>query len=212
MFTMSQKFWTSNIVFILKSLHHSTRKPRNRYHIRTNNLQLTAADINKLLSIIVDNTYFTQNGNTNEQITGLPMGSSTSNILAISYMDQLERRALSICPSCTLFSRYIDNILMLTSSSGEANAKYEKFQNIDTHIQFKIEHPDNTGSLSLVDFKTQISPAGKIYTSFYWKAATKNLFVYSWEEQSIQTVHSFPWPKIEGAIFWPLENRIHTTL
>ena len=67
---------------------------------------------------------------------------------------------------------------MLTSSSEEATAIYEKFQNIDRHIQFKIEHPDNTGSLSLVDFKIQISPTSKIYISFYRKPSTKNLFAH----------------------------------
>ena len=33
---------------------------------------------------------------------------------------------------------------MVTSSSEEATAIYEKFQNIYRQIQFKIEHPDNT--------------------------------------------------------------------
>ena len=70
-------------------------------HIISKNLychKLTATDIHQLLSIIVDNTYFTYNGNTYKQITGLPMPSSISGILAISYMDQLKRRALSHLP------------------------------------------------------------------------------------------------------------------
>ena len=66
---------------------------------------------------------------------------------------------------------------MLTSS-GEATAIYEEFQNIDRHIHFQIEHPDNTGSQSLQDFKIQISPIGKIYTSFNRKLTTKDFFVY----------------------------------
>ena len=67
---------------------------------------------------------------------------------------------------------------MLTSSSKKATAIYERFQNIDRHIQFKIEHPDNTGSFLLLDLKMQISPTDKIYTSFYRKRTTKNLFVH----------------------------------
>ena len=106
------------------------------------------------------------------------MGSSISGILAISYMEQLEYWVLSICPSWIFFTRYVDDILMLTSSSKEATAIYEKFQNIDRHIQFKKEHPDNTRSLSLLDFKIQISPTGKIYSSFYRKLTTKNFFVH----------------------------------
>ena len=72
-------------------------------------------------------------------MSGLLMGSSISRILTISCIDQPERWALSICPSCIIFERYVDDILMLTSSSEEAMAIYEKFQNIDRHIQFKID-------------------------------------------------------------------------
>ena len=46
------------------------------------------------------------------------------------------------------------------------------------HFQLKIEHPGNTGSLSLLYFKIQISPTGKIYISFYRKPTTKDLFVH----------------------------------
>ena len=106
------------------------------------------------------------------------MGSSISGILAITYMDQLERRALDICPSSIFFTRYIDDILMVTSSKEEATKITDKFQNIDSHIQFKIEHPDSTGSLSLLDFRIRILPTGKIHTSFYKKPTTKNLFVH----------------------------------
>ena len=53
-------------------------------------LLLVCDNICQLLSIIVDNTYFTYNGNTYKQISELPMGSSISGILAISYLDHLE--------------------------------------------------------------------------------------------------------------------------
>ena len=99
-------------------------------HIISKNLychKLAVTNTHQLLSIIVDNTYFSYNGNTYKQTPGLPMGSSNSGILAISYMNQLKRRALSICPPCIFFTRYIDDILMLTSSSEEATAIYEKF-------------------------------------------------------------------------------------
>ena len=46
------------------------------------------------------------------------------------------------------------------------------------HIQIKIEHPDNTGFLSLLDFKIQISLTYKICTSFQKKPTTKNFLVH----------------------------------
>ena len=89
-------------------------------HIINKNLYshtLAVTDMHQLLSFIVDNTYFTYNRNTYKQTSGIPMGSSITGTLAISYIDQLEHRALSIWLSCIFFTRYIDGILILTSSS-----------------------------------------------------------------------------------------------
>ena len=87
-------------------------------------------------------------------------------------MDQLERHVLSIYWSCLFLIRYIDDIYIYQQRS------HCCIWEVPKHIQFKIEHPDNTGSLSLLDFKIQISPTGKIYTSFYRKSTYKNLFVH----------------------------------
>ena len=70
---------------------------------------------------------------------------------------------------------------MLTASSEEATAIYGRFQNIYRYIQFKI---DNTGSLSLIDFKMQMSPTGKIDTSSYRKPISLRI--------SNQHFHSVP--------------------
>ena len=139
---------------------------------------LTAADIHKLLTIIVDNTFFNFNNLTYKQTSGLPMGSSLSGLLAITYMDQLERRALNTCRSCVFFTRYVDDILILTSSRGETNSIYETFEKTDEKISFSIEHPSEQGSLSLLDFQLRITEEGNINTNFYKKAACRDLFVH----------------------------------
>ena len=56
------------------------------------------------------------------------------------------------------------------------NSSSETFLNMNS--VFKVEHPDNTESQSLLDFRIQISPTGKIYTSFNRKPTTKDLFVH----------------------------------
>ena len=113
------------------------------------------------------------------------MGSSISGILTLSYMDHLESRALSIFPSFIYLTRYIDDILALISSREEATAIYEKFQNVDRHHQPKIEHPDNTVSLSLLDFKMQISPIDKIIIIFSRKPTAKNLCAFQISTSSL---------------------------
>ncbi|XP_014773228.1 uncharacterized protein LOC106871340 [Octopus bimaculoides] len=138
---------------------------------------LTAADIHQLLSIIVDNTYFSFHDNIYKQTTGFPMGSSLSCLLAITYMNHLEHRALIICRSCAFFTRYVDDILILTSSHEEADRIFTMFNNMDIKIQFTLEHPNNTGSLSLLDFQLKITEEEEIHTEFYRKAASRDMFV-----------------------------------
>ena len=75
---------------------------------------------------------------------------------------------------------------MLILSSEEVTTIYEKFQNIDRYIQFKIEHPDNTGSLSLLDFKMQISPG---YPRDVKKAMDCEIVVNEFVLQSRYYVH-----------------------
>ena len=89
------------------------------------------------------------------------MGSSLSGLLAITYMNVLESRALNTC-SYTFFSRYVDDILILTHSRTEANSIFDTFNNIDSHIEFTIEHPDELGTLPLLDFALSISEEGEI--------------------------------------------------
>ena len=113
----------------------------------------------------------------------------------MSYPARAEGLVNRIFPSYIFFTRYIDDILMLTSSQRRTTSIYEKFQNIDRPIQFKLEHPDNTGSLSLLDFKMlmQISPRylGQVQGSFnkfldilVW---TLLLIVYTWNSSSLRS-------------------------
>ena len=66
-----------------------------------------------------------------------------------------------------------------------------KFQSIDKLIAFKIDHQDKTEFLSLLDFRIQVSPTGKIYTSFY-KKTKKQTTLKSSLWISNQHFHSVP--------------------
>ena len=53
-------------------------------------------DVGKLLQVVLTNTYFTFDEVIYQQTHGLAMGSSVSAILAILYMNHVEKKALSI--------------------------------------------------------------------------------------------------------------------
>ena len=57
---------------------------------------LARDDIEQLLTVTLSNTYFTFESNIYCQVKGLPMGSSISGILAMLFMDRLEKQALTL--------------------------------------------------------------------------------------------------------------------
>ena len=129
-------------------------------------------DIKLLTSAILSNTIFTYKGKFFKQITGLPMGNSLSGLLAILFMDTIERKALSsISTSFALYRRYVDDTFILTTDKEQANNIYQTLNSHHPNIRFEIEHPDKNNSLSLLDFNITTEPNGTFKTEFYQKEA-----------------------------------------
>ena len=136
---------------------------------------LTSDDIEKLLEVILDNTYFRYEGEIYQQITGLPMGNSISCIMAIVFMDSLERKFLNLS-QVGLFKRYIDDYCIFTTNREEAEMIFRSLNSQHPNIKFEIEHPINN-SLSLLDFTSTIHDNGNVYFEFYKKKARMEVFV-----------------------------------
>ena len=145
--------------------------------------ELKPEDIAELLQVVIENNYFTFEQHIYKQNHGLAMGSSVSAILAILYMGHIEAKALSSLgdDNCIgLYSRYVDDIFIMTKSREEADRIYKVFNNIDSHIKFEIEHPtkfDKTHVLNLLDISFHINEAGDMHHEFYKKMARKPIFV-----------------------------------
>ena len=71
--------------------------------------------ITDLLTVTLNNMYFSLNGQVFHQKEGLPMDSSISGILAILFMDKLETIALSSHLSISPYRRYVDDIYLQTT-------------------------------------------------------------------------------------------------
>lgn len=138
---------------------------------------LTFQNISDLLKVITDNTYLQFQNTIYRQIAGLPMGSSTSSVLAIIYMNKLESIALNLT-QIGLYKRYVDDILLLTVNKEEAENIFAIMNSINQNITFEIEHPDENNTLSLLDFSINIDKnTGNQTFNFYKKTAKKDLFV-----------------------------------
>ena len=128
---------------------------------------LQIEDVIQLLRTTFGLTYFHHEDKVYRQITGLPMGSAISGIVAILFMDTIERRALSLFARCPLFRRYVDDCYVLVENAGDAQELHRLFNSQHPTIKFELEecqHEGETTSLSLLDVTVAIDPSGE--TSF----------------------------------------------
>ena len=158
-------------------------------HPNTHITNLPTDCIEKLLRVVLQNTYFEFNGHIFKQIKGLPMGSSLSGILAILYIDSIERIALQSISPEPFFRRYVDDCFAMVQDRTQANVLFQALNNVDRNIKFEIEFPANDGSLSLLDFQVSVSNGRPVF-SFYKKSARKNIFVNFRSHLPSSTKHS----------------------
>jgi hypothetical protein len=138
---------------------------------------LTPGDIQQLLQAVSTNTYLQFNDRLFLQKKGLAMGSSVSAILAILFMDTLERRIFLSNQWVSSYARYVDDIFILTKNKETAESIHESMNGLHPEIQFEIEHPSNN-ALSLLDFEVKTNEqSGTIDLQFYKKKAKKNVFL-----------------------------------
>jgi len=135
-------------------------------------------DVCKLLDAVLANNYFIFDDITYRQVHGLAMGNSVSAVLAILYMDYVEKKALSMLGDRVgLYCRYVDDAFLLARNRSDAEHVKEIFDNVDPNIKFDIEHPDDSNTLNLLDIKININSRGEQRTQFYKKSARKPIFV-----------------------------------
>ncbi len=138
---------------------------------------LNEADVEELLNVVISNNYFVFNKKVYKQVHGLAMGSSVSAILAILFMNRIETRALRLLDGqIGFYSRYVDDVFLLTKDRNTAEVIHNTFNNIDESIKFEIEHPDENNTLKLLDVAITLT-GGNVHFNFYKKEIKKPIFV-----------------------------------
>ena len=139
---------------------------------------LTTDDIGELLLAVFTNTYLQFNNKIFLQVKGLAMGSNVSPILAILFMDTLERRVLNVSRSISTYCRYVDDIFMLTTNKDSATNIHTQMNSLHPAIEFEIEHPTTNNTLSLLDIEVKINVQdGSICMEHFKKKAKKDVFL-----------------------------------
>ena len=120
------------------------------------------------------------------------MGSRSSSIWATVYMDNMERRVLNTFTTIGMYSRYVDDIFIMTLCEAEADEILRRFNNADPNLSFQLEKPmcqrGYLFDLSLLDFKVTVNALnGERYFTFYRKHARKPLFIHYKSAVSLST-------------------------
>jgi len=93
-------------------------------------------------------------------------------------MAHIERQVVEHLNIC-LYKHYVDDIFILTKDRVEAENIFKIMNGVNEYIKFKIEHPDSTNSIRLLDFCLTIDNDGDFNFCFYRKAAKKNTFPHA---------------------------------
>jgi hypothetical protein len=139
---------------------------------------LMVEDIKDLVRVVLTNTYFHFFDKIYLQRNGLPMGSNVSPILAIVFMDSLERIAIQSSTLIGFYSRYVDDIFCLGKDQETANTFKDIMNGQHPSIKFEIEHPTDNKSLNLLDLQVTIEQNSSPVFKFYKKDAKKDIFVH----------------------------------
>ena len=129
---------------------------------------MDVAEICQLVQLCFEATLFQYNNSYIRQITGTPMGSPVSVVLAEIVMQKIEQLVIPIiCDHIMFWYRYVDDVL--------ACIKIEEVENIlscvnsiNNHIQFTAEKEENN-SISFLDLKIMKKPNGSLNFGIYRK-------------------------------------------
>ena len=134
----------------------------------------TIPEIAYLITACLNCTIFRFDGIFYKQIRGLAMGNRLAPLLAIAYMNKIERR--SIDRDILLYRRYIDDILIIAKSVESLD---RVFTNLHTGaIKLSRESPDSDGWLPFLNVAIRIKQ-GRVETVWYRKQMKKDLIIHA---------------------------------
>ncbi|EYC20386.1 hypothetical protein Y032_0022g598 [Ancylostoma ceylanicum] len=110
------------------------------------------------------------------QKRGLAMGLRIAPLLAIVYLDHIEKSSLT--NGIILYKRYIDDIFVIGSSYTELEETLANLNAVDVNIKFTVEEPSSDGFLPFLNTQVRIRN-GMTEIRWYKKRSSKNILLHS---------------------------------
>ena len=140
-----------------------------------NHLNIKPEHFHDLLLVLLDGTIFTFNGQLYTQLRGLPMGHRFAPFAAIAFMHKIETTVTSTL-RINLFTRYIDDIFVLTDDENELESLYKMLNNSHETIKLTREDPTEKG-LAFLNCNIKGFKNDKFITTEYRKPTSKNIIL-----------------------------------
>ncbi|EYC11044.1 hypothetical protein Y032_0052g2183 [Ancylostoma ceylanicum] len=136
----------------------------------------SATDIEILLQATLDCNVFRFNNNFYAQKRGLTMGIRIAPLLAIIYLDHIEKAPLT--KGIIFHKRFIDNVFVIGLTYAELTTTLTNLNSKDVNIKFTIEEPSRDGFLPFLNTKVRICN-GTPDIRWYRKRSSKNIILHS---------------------------------
>ena len=145
---------------------------------------LKLVDLQKLLEVVMGNSYFTFNGRLYVQIYGTFIGCSACPPCAIITVYWLEKQSIYIDPYyiqnpiSLFYGRYVDDSGSLARSKEEAKTNCDMISNkdIDGKIRWEVEYPEYDNQyIPFLDTEILIKDNGEISSRYYRKPRNKGI-------------------------------------
>ncbi|EYC40623.1 hypothetical protein Y032_0604g557 [Ancylostoma ceylanicum] len=133
-------------------------------------------DLRELLVATLACNIFQFDGEFYAQKRGLAMGLRISPLLAIVYLDRIERK--SLISGILFYKRYIDDVFVISSNADELHIMLENLNECDPNVKFTSELPDEDGFLPFLNTKVRIYQSKKQFR-WYKKPQSKNILLHS---------------------------------
>ena len=148
-------------------------------------------DIIEALSICLKSTVFSFKNVLYCQIFGVPMGSCISPILADTFMEFAEHRAISTFHTPPkLWVRYVDDTFCVIEEQ-YAEEFHKHFNSISPSITFTLEREQNQ-SLAFLDVKVTRNKDNTVSTTIYKKPTDRYIHL----THTIPNTTNLLWPKL----------------
>ncbi|EYC39096.1 hypothetical protein Y032_0676g1431 [Ancylostoma ceylanicum] len=136
----------------------------------------TAEDITTMINSVLFCNVFRFENKLYEQKRGLAMGNRIAPLLAIMFLDHIEKSSLT--SGILLYKRYIDDVFVIGTTEMDVDTTLDRLNAFDPKVSFTVERPDSDGYLPFLNTKIRVIQGQKEHL-WHKKSASANILVHA---------------------------------